>query len=252
MRLPLQVLPVILLLTLPSAAMAQTPSPCGIVEIEGPSQVDPGSTPPAFKVKTTSLHTTKPEFKWKLSAGTIATGDGTDEVTIDNAGLGGLEVIIAVKLSGAPPGCSGSATKTVQFKPPPPTECAFDSYGDIKFDDEKARLDNFAIQLQNVPLSSGYILMFAGQVTFQNEAQERLDRAKAYLADVRDVDRNRIVTVDCGFAKELWAQTWIVPLGAEPPACIDTGRIAFSEVKFTKRKPSKKKTKASAAKPNPN
>ena len=34
---------------------------------------------------------------------------------------------------------------------------------DIKFEDEKARLDNFAIQLMNDPHSSGLILMVAGQ-----------------------------------------------------------------------------------------
>lgn len=239
---PLHILPVILLLTLASAVMAQSPPSCGVVGIDGPSHVDPGGTPPIFKVKTTSLHTTKPEFKWKLSAGTIATGQGTDEITIEHVGLGGLDVTVAVELSGAPPGCGGSASKTVQFKPPPPIGCALDGYGDIKFEDEKARLDNFAIQLQNDPLSSGYILMFAGQVTFENEAQERLDRAKSYLADVRDIDRNRIVTVDCGYSSELWAQTWIVPIGAAPPACSATRHIPFSEVKFTKRKPSKKKT----------
>ena len=243
MRRPIQILPVILLLTFASAAMAQTPPSCGVVDIDGPSYVDPGSgTPTVFKVKTTSLHTTKPEFKWKLSAGTIATGQGTEEITIDNAGMGGLHLIVTVELSGVPPGCSGSATKTVQFELPPPPECAFDSYGNIKFEDEKARLDNFAIQLQNDPLASGYIHMFAGRITFENEAQERLDRAKSYLADFRELDRNRIVTVDCGYSTEFWAQMWIVPLGAKPPACKETAQIPFSEVKFKKRKPSKTKT----------
>jgi len=33
---------------------------------------------------------------------------------------------------------------------------SFDEYGNIKFNDEKARLDNFAVQLQNAPGSQGY------------------------------------------------------------------------------------------------
>ena len=33
------------------------------------------------------LHTTKPEFKWTVSVGTITQGQGTDEITVNTAGL---------------------------------------------------------------------------------------------------------------------------------------------------------------------
>ncbi len=36
-----------------------------------------------------------------------------------------------------------------------PPAVKFDEYGNIKFNDEKARLDNYAIQLQNQPGVSG-------------------------------------------------------------------------------------------------
>src|SRR5687767_10925665 len=39
----------------------------------------------------------------------------------------------------------------------------FDEHGDIRFSDEKARLDNFAIQLLNQKDSVGYIVVYAGQ-----------------------------------------------------------------------------------------
>ena len=43
-----------------------------------------------------------------------------------------------------------SATCTVQF--PVPLECRkFDEYPTIAYNDEKARLDNFAIALQTIP-----------------------------------------------------------------------------------------------------
>jgi hypothetical protein len=133
MRRLIQILWVLLLLTLASAATAQTPVTCGIVDIEGPDQVDPGA-PLVLKVKTTMLHTAKPEFKWTLSVGEITRGKGTDEITVDTALLGGQKVTVTVEMSGAPPGCNGSASKTTQVKPPPPTRCAFDRYGDIKFE----------------------------------------------------------------------------------------------------------------------
>ena len=235
----IQMLFAFLLLT--TASSAQTPA-CGIVDIDGPSQVNSG-TPLVFKVRTTTIHTTKPEFKWKLSAGAIMTGQGTNEITVDTAGLGGQVVVATVELPGTPAGCNASASKTVEIRPEPPTSCAFDSYGDINFEDEKARLDNIAVQLDNQTLSSAYILMSAGQVTFRNEAEERLNRAKSYLVDVRGRDRNRIVTVDCGFTQELRTQLWVVPLGAAPPFCRDFTNILPSEVRFTKqrRKTSKKR-----------
>jgi hypothetical protein len=39
----------------------------------------------------------------------------------------------------------------------------FDTYGNIRFSDEKARLDNFAIQLQNQEDAHGQIIVYAGR-----------------------------------------------------------------------------------------
>ena len=240
----IQILSVFLLLTLASVIRAQMPLTCGIVGIDGPAQVDPG-TAVVFKAKITGIiHTTKPEFKWKLSAGTITTGQGTDQITVDATGLGGQEVTVTAELSGASLGCNGSVSRTTQVHSPG-FICGmpFDEYGDIKFEDEKARLDNFAIQLFNQPLSSGYILMSAGQKTFKNETMEHLERAKSYLVNVREIDRNRVVTVDCGFTPDLNIKLYVAALRSTPPACSNSVVVPFSEVKFTKphREGSKKR-----------
>ena len=140
----IQILSVFLLLTLASVVSAQTPVTCGIVNIEGPSELEPGM-PLILKTKITgNIQTTKPEFKWKLSVGTIREGQGTGEITVDTVGLGGQELIATAELSGAPLGCNGSASQTVQFKSPP-LACgrAFDDYGDIDFKDEKATAGQF-------------------------------------------------------------------------------------------------------------
>ena len=72
-------------------------------------------------------------------------------------------------------------------------------------------------------------------ITFQNETAEHLARAKSYLVDVREIDRNRIVTVDCRFSQDLSIHLRIAPAGAPPP-CTDM-ELPFSEVKFTKPRP---------------
>lgn len=234
---------VLLLLTLASVITAQTPlTTCATIEIDGLSEVDPG-TVLVFNARIAGpIHTTKPEFKWTVSAGTITSGQGTEIITVDTTGLGGQDVTATAELNGAPPGCKGSASRTAKIKPPP-IGCGrpFDEYGDISFEDEQARLDNFAIQISNELLSTGHILMFAGRETFENETAQRLARAKSWIVDVRGIDRNRIVTVDCGFAPELRIQLSIVPVGASPPSCDASFAIPFSDVKFTKRRPKSSK-----------
>lgn len=231
MNRSIKILSISLLLTLASAVSAQTSVTCGIIEIDGPATVDPGK-PLVLKVKV--LQISKPEFKWSLSVGEVSKGQGTDEITVETDWLGGLIVTATVELTGAPSGCKSSASRATEVNRPPPTRCAFDSYGDIKFEDEKARLDNFAIQISNYPGSSGLILMTAGQRTFKREAADRLDRARSYLVDFRGIDSSRIVTVDCGFTQDLTATLWVVPPKVTFPECNTVGQIPLSEVKFTK------------------
>lgn len=79
--------------------------------------------------------------------------------------------------------------------------------------------------------------MSAGQKTFKNEAAKRLDRAKSYLVNLRGIDPNRVITIDCGFTPELRIQLFIAPPGVIPPKCKNYVDIPFSEVRFTKPRP---------------
>lgn len=234
-----------LVLTLAAVGRAQSPlTTCATVDLDGPSEAEPG-TQVVFKIRITGpIHTTRPDFNWTVSAGTITTGQGTQEITVDTVGLGGQEITVTAELSGAPPGCKASFSRTTQVKPPP-IVCfrPFDEYGDIRFEDEKARLDNFAIQITNDPLSIGQLLMFAGRETYKDEAAERLARAKSYIVNVRGVDQNRILTNDCGFREDLSIRLIIVPAGIAPLTCDDSFQVPFSEVKFTKQRPKSSKNR---------
>ena len=85
----------------------------------------------------------------------------------------------------------------------------FDEYGNIRGCDEKARLDNFAIQLQNEPGSEGYIVVSgpAGDYGKQGHAAYAVD----YLVYTRGIERSRLFTVNNGQSEELIIQLWIVP-----------------------------------------
>ena len=237
MKRSLQIVSIFIMLTLGTVVSAQVSVPCGIVDIDGPAYVSSGE-PLVFKVKVNN--TAKPEFKWSVSAGTIIKGQGTDEITVDTNGLVSTDVIATVELTDAPSGCKNSASKTTQIIIVDFIG-RFDEYGDLKFEDEKARLDNFAIQLSSDPQLIGIILMVAGQKTFEREAAERLDRVRSYLVNVRGIESSRIITTDCGFSRDLTLKFWILPSGTTPPNCDRIDQISRSEVKFTKPRPKSSK-----------
>ncbi len=69
----------------------------------------------------------------------------------------------------------------------------FDQYSNIRWEDEKARLDNFAIQLQNDPDVVGYIFVNDGKAMCAGEAQARAVRAKRYVVEHRGVPWSRVI-----------------------------------------------------------
>src|SRR5215217_862087 len=91
-----------------------------------------------------------------------------------------------------------------------------DRYGNISWEDEKARLDNFAIQLLNEPNQKGYIIVNVGLVSCRGEAHSRAARAKRYLVHVRGVPENRIIWRDIGYRESFEVTLWLVPLGKPP------------------------------------
>jgi hypothetical protein len=186
--------------------------PCPNISVSCPSDVDQGSPITFTASMSGDMNVT---YNWSVSAGTISSGQGTSSITVDTAGLGGQTVTATVELGGLDPSCSRTASCTTGIRAPVPPAVKFDEYGNIKFNDEKARLDNYAIQLQNQPGSQGYILAYG---SCAGEAQARADRAKDYLVNTRGIDASRLVTVDGGCRSDLMVELWIVPTGATAPA----------------------------------
>jgi len=195
--------------------------PCPTVSVSCPDVVDEGQ-PVTFTANVTGGDpNVAATYNWSVSAGTITSGQGTPSITVDTTGQGGTAITATVNVGGYPPECntSASCTTTPQRRA---VARLFDQYGNIAFNDEKARLDNFAIQLQNEPGAQGYIIAYGGRRGRAGEAQARADRAKDYMVNSRGVDPGRIVTVDGGFREDLTVELWIVPTGATPPTASPT------------------------------
>jgi len=155
-----------------------------------------------------------PGYNWTVTAGRIISGQGTPSITVDTNGLAGQTVRASVDITGFGTPCPASCSVSIPIMNKPRK---FDEYYDIARNDEKARLDNYAIQLQSEPGSQAYVIVYPSRRGRSNDAQARGQRISDYLVNTRGIDSHR-VTITMGPAREGWLfELWVVPEGAPPP-----------------------------------
>jgi len=155
-----------------------------------------------------------PVYNWTVSAGRILSGQGTSSITVDTAGLGGQAIRATVAVGGYDLNCTATCTTQI---PAAIDVRRFDQYPNVRFNDEKARLDNFAIQLQNEPATRGYIIAYGSRRGRVDEGRVRGGRARDYLVNERGIEASRIVLIDGGYQEDLTIELWLVPTGADTP-----------------------------------
>lgn len=193
------------------------PPPCPSIVISCPDTVRVGESI-TFRANVTNLATgITPTYQWTVTAGTITSGQGTPTITVDTSGLAGQPVNARLAVMGFSTDCSAQCTTQIPYNPEPRK---FDEFGDIARDDEKARLDNFAIQLQQEPEAQGYIFVYSGtgRRVRADYAQKRTARIRDYLINTRGVDSRRVVILEGPPRAEPTVELWLVPPGATPPA----------------------------------
>ncbi|MGB7925718.1 MAG: hypothetical protein WCF57_20945 [Pyrinomonadaceae bacterium] len=195
--------------------VTECPPPiCPSISIYCPGAVTLGQ-PVNFSAKLTGGDAgVTPVYNWKISAGTITSGQGTSSIMVDTTGLAGQPITATLAMGGYNLDCTATCTTQIPVRV---ENRKFDEYGNINRDDEKARLDNFAIQLQQEPDAQGYIIVYAGRRSRPGDAQKRADRARDYLVTLRGIDSRRIVTLDGGTREDLTVELWLVPTGAPAP-----------------------------------
>ena len=217
--------------TVENCPCVNAPIACPTVSVSCPDDVSAGS-PITFTASVNGGDTNvTPTYNWTVSAGTISGGQGTSSITVDTTGLGNQTVTATVDVGGFDRTCSASSSCSTTVRAQI-LATKFDEYGNIRFNDEKARLDNYAIQLQNDPTARGQIIAYGGRVGRAGEAQARADRAKNYLVNERGISADRIDAIDGGFREELTVELWIVPSGATSPAASPS--VDPSEVRTTR------------------
>jgi hypothetical protein len=156
-----------------------------------------------------------PVYNWTVSAGTIIAGQGTDTIKVDTAGLAGQTVTASLSIGGYNFECSADCAVAIPL--PKPINKKFDEFPDISRNDEKARLDNFGIELQNDPTATAYVIVYPGRSSKRSEVQHHSSRIVDYLVNSRGLDQRRIVTLVGPVRDELFVELWITPQGATPP-----------------------------------
>jgi hypothetical protein len=213
-------------------------SPCPFpVNVSAPNSVAEGEII-TYAADVTYGGASDLRYKWTISpsAARIMSGAGTPTITIDSTGLGGQRVIatLAVDDGSADPACAQTAQAVSVVAPIVKTSIVareFDECNNCAFDDQKARLDNLAVELQNDPTTKAYIIAYGGRTSPISQVERLMTRARDYLTTERAIDGSRLVIINGGFREQDSVELWLVPSGAAPPRATPT--IQAGEVKPT-------------------
>lgn len=96
----------------------------------------------------------------------------------------------------------------------------FDEFKYTTSEDEHTRLDQFANQLKQQPKTKGVIIAYRGRVLragFDPKASARAAMARSYIAYVRGINFNRLITIDGGLRVQEMMELWTLPPGASLP-----------------------------------
>lgn len=216
-------------------------SPCPFpVNVSAPQQVTDGEII-TFNADVDYSGTASLNYRWKVSPATarIMSGANSPTLTVDSTGLGGHRIVATLVADdgSSDPSCAQSAQAVSVVAPLPKKEIVaqeFDECNSCTFDDQKARLDNLAVELQSDPSTRAYIIAYGGRTSPLGQVEVLISRAREYLVSQRGIDASRFVVVNGGFREEDSVELWIVPSGAKPPQ--PTPTVKAGDLKPARRK----------------
>jgi hypothetical protein len=198
---------------------------CPTVSVSCPSDVSTGDqiTFTAMVSPETSV-----TYNWSVSAGDIISGQGTSSVTVDTSRSAGQTLTATVELGELDPSCSRQASCSTAIQGTTAARLVkFDEFGNIRFNEEKARLDQLALAMRNDPGTRVFIITYG---VSEGESLARGSEAANYLIRTRGIGANRISVIDGGCRPEPGTQIWLAPPGASPPTPNIEGSVPCDEL----------------------
>ncbi len=196
------------------------------IQLDGPERVMEGDLITFASFNSVTTGAIPVLYNWTVSPNNlkITSGLKTPSITVDTEGFGGQTITADLDVNDGVYDATCrqriSVPTIVDKRPPPPSPVMFDEFESLAFDDDKARLDAFAIELQSQPDSQGYIIMYQGTDTLSKKSRnvEKLSmRTLNYLVKTRGIDPRRIVITNWGTRAKTMYELWIIPPGAQPP-----------------------------------
>lgn len=215
-------------------------SPCPFpVSVSAPATVNEGEII-TFASDVEYGGTAGLRYTWTInpSKARVISGAGTPTITVDSSGVGGQRIIatLTVDDGSADPTCRQTAQSVAVVTAPERKVIVareFDECNNCAFDDQKARLDNLAVELQSDPSTTAYIIAYGGRNSPLAQVEVLMKRARNYIVEQRGIDASRIVVVNGGFREVDSVELWIVPSGAAAPRATPT--VQAGEVKGPKK-----------------
>lgn len=131
----------------------------------------------------------------------------------------------------AAPVLPGAKLKSVEHYP-------LDEFGNVRYEDAQARLDNFVIQLftlnEQEPVWRGYIVVYAARRSRIGWAQFKANCYKNYLVRVRQMNPANLFAVDGGYREDSQVQLYLGRTDYYPPVLMPT--VSPKKVQLIKRR----------------
>ena len=203
----------------PATVIAASPCPFP-VSLSPPAQTSEGGIV-SFAANVSYSGAKDLFYKWTVSPASarILNGAGTSKIEVDSTNLGGQQITATVVVDDGTGemGCRQIAQASTFVAPVERHERVsnqFDVCCSCANDDLKARLDNFAIELNNDPSTTAYVIIYP---TGSAKSDKVRTLVRDYLVSTRGIDPSRIVFLQGRSGDEGCVELWLVPKGATPP-----------------------------------
>ena len=197
------------------AAAVAASAQCPTLTVVGPAGITNPGDEMTFRAELNVIGP-KLSYLWSVNAGTIIKGQGTSEIAIATTReLAGSSITATVEVNGLPPTCERAASETAGIVERLRCGLPADEWGDMKPNDERARLDMFFAEIVNNPNNVGLIRLRTKRGERMDPANKRIQFVLRHIK-FRKFDKSRIWFA-LEVAEEKLTTLYRIPPGAEPP-----------------------------------
>jgi hypothetical protein len=201
------------------AAFAQVnENPCQKINIRAPETVQPEETFKIFATLDKSKGFDTSTFNWTIIKGNeITKKNNAGIIEIDSKNLEGNEpIIILAEASNGK--CQDVAVTKIYVVPPGGLPLTVAQYSKVDWNEEKARLDDVASEIQKSKDLEIFVIADLEKRTIQTDIKNYLVKILRYLSEIRGIERNRVTFV-ISEAKEKSTRLMLLQQDYNPDFC---------------------------------